>query len=69
MQIITRLIFNCFRCQIHVITIDIGFDIFCQVELIIFLGKNLSSFINAKISDQKAILISVNKLKKIIFGI
>lgn len=63
MQIIIRLISDCFKCQIHIAALDIDFDIFSQAWPILFFKKKLSSFIDTKITYKKVIIISTDKLE------
>ena len=53
---------NCFQSQVNIATFNINFNIFFEAWLIVFLVNKFFNFINIKVSCQKIVKVSINKL-------
>ena len=62
LQVSIELVFDCFWAQAYVTAFDIGLNIFLETQPIVFPTNEVFSFIDAKMSCQKVVVVSTNEL-------
>ena len=62
LQVSIGLVFDCLWAQAYVTAFDIGLNVFSEAQPIVFPADEVLSFIDAKMSYQKVVVVLTDKL-------